>query len=89
MKCPKKHVKKVFCHVMAIAFIFEMPQNRRISISVIFLFEYLVTCFSLEMPHFELLENLEMPQFSRFQNQMGNMGHFEDFVVHFEEKARD
>ena len=43
MKCPKKHVKKVFCHVMAIAFIFEMPQNRRISIPVIFLSEYLVT----------------------------------------------
>ena len=50
-----------------------------------------VTCFSIEMPHFKLLEDLEMPQFSYFQNQMGNMEHFKDFerlkVGHFEEKV--
>jgi len=32
------HVKDDFGHVTAFVFLFEMPQNRRISFSVLFLF---------------------------------------------------
>ena len=61
---------------MAIAFIFEMPLNRRTSISVSFLFENQVTCFFLEMPHFELLKNLEMPRFSEPDGKHGAFQRF-------------
>ena len=43
-----------FCHVMTFAFIFEMSQNRRISISVLFPFHTLVVFF-LVIPHFQSL----------------------------------
>ena len=35
---PKKACERWFCHVIAFAYLFEMPQNRRISFSVPFLF---------------------------------------------------
>ena len=33
---PQKTFEGVFCHVILIAFLFEMPQNRRISFSIPF-----------------------------------------------------
>ena len=50
---PQKAYERWFCHVMAFAFYFEMPQNRRISFSVPFLFQNWSRAF-FEMPHFPI-----------------------------------
>ena len=68
MKCPKRYVKDIFsCD----AFVFEMPQNRIISFSVL----KLITCFFFEMPHFFMFVFLTAP-FSYLILKMGIMGHF-------------
>ena len=78
-----------FCHVMTFAFIFEMSQNRRISISVLFLFEYLF----LEMPHFQSFEIFEMLHVSHLVLKIGKLRHFKIFeqfkMGHFYGEARD
>ena len=42
---PQKACERYIFHVMAYAFVSEMPQNRIISISVPFLNHFLITCF--------------------------------------------
>ena len=68
------------CHVMAISFSPKYPKIDGYQFRS--LFGKHVTCFFSEKPHFFMFENLEMPYFSHFQNQIGKMGHFE-------EKSRD
>ena len=67
---PQKHVGEVFYHVKAFAVSSSFPVLK------------FITCFFLKMPHFQLLENLEMYSVPHLVVIMRRIGHFE-------EKARD
>jgi len=56
---------------MANAFLFEMPVNRRLSFSGLFLFENCSRDFYSKCPSFTMLEIFEMPH---FQYQIGKWG---------------
>ena len=62
----------------AIAFFFEMLQNRTYSFSILLPFDHVIF---LEITHFIMFENLEMRHFP-FDAEPLRLGHFE-------EKARD
>ena len=58
---PQKVCGGCILQVMAFAFVFEMPQNRTVSIFLIFLFEIWSRVF-FRNAHFFMLDFFEMPQ---------------------------
>ena len=91
-KCPKKHVKEDFCHVMAFAVFPEKPQNRWISFSHPFCLKIKSRAFPWNAQLSLSLKTLEYPIFPISESD-GEMGHFKAFehrkVGHFEEKSLD
>ena len=80
---PQKSRQKCFCHLVAFPFLFEMPQNRTYSFSVLFRLK-LITYFLSEMRHFKCpkflcSKYLKVPFFlfdsENFEHK--NIGHFE------------
>ena len=64
-ECLKKHVEDDFCHGTAFAFYFEIPQNRKKSFSIHFLFSnWSRSFFQMFVNHFLMFEIYEMPRFS-------------------------
>ena len=76
---PQKACERCIFHVRPYAYLFEMPQNRRLSFSAHFFIFKLV--FFFEMPRFFMFEFFEMSHFSHFQNEKGTIGHFEKFEL--------
>ena len=70
---PQKACERGFCHVIAFSQFFEMPQNRRISFSVPFLFLNSSRVNFLKCPFF-MFEFFEMPHFSYLILKMGKWG---------------
>ena len=68
LEMPQKVCGGDILHVMAYTFVFEMPQNRTLFIFGDFPVLKLVTCFFLEMSHFFMFEDFEIPHISHFQN---------------------
>ena len=75
---PQKAGERWFCHVMAFAYYFETSQNRRISFSILFLFQNWSPAF------FKYSTYSQMFWYGHFPYLILKMGHLKMYLINFQ-----